>query len=207
MSDSQGPIKPKLKPLKPLKLGLTGKKKKVIKPLVTPSYGIHSGPQLELPHDPHKPRSGKTLKKTNHEDKDIAAEGDKPAIKISNHDDESAKKAYQEFLNEYDIYDDYNYDIYHHRNYDSYKKLQEQDFRLVNNDNINVNYGLILFFTAILIGLCLLVVLVCLSAGVGAIISYIMFNPAFNRTSSKKVDKVKENDDDILQSSGFICYI
>ena len=166
-------------------------------------HAIHSGPHLQVPPSPHSHakhlRESKPLQKANHEDKDIEANGNAPAIKISNHDDGSAKKAYQEFLNEYDIYDDYNYDIYHHNNYDSYQKLQAQDFRLVSNDNISVNYGLILLLTAILVGLCLLVVLGCLSAGVGAIISYIMYNPVVNRTSSNKVDKVEENDD-ILQS-------
>ena len=165
-------------------------------PLVTINRGKQYGPRLQVPHNSNVKQQLEPdqLQKPNPEDKDIPAEEDKPAIKFTNHG------AYQEFLNEYDIYDNYNYDIYHHHNYDSYKKLQGQDFRLISNDNINVNYVLILFLAAILIGLCLLVVLFCFSACVSTIISYIMYNPAVNRTSSKKMEKVKENDDDILQS-------
>ena len=115
--------------------------------------------------------------------------------------------AYEEFLNEYDIYDDYGYgqqDAYGYSsdnydyvgNYDLYQGLQGQNVGLFDNNN---NYGLMLFLPTILIGLCLLGILFCICGGIGAIMGCVVYN-ASNRTLTvggyKKVSRAEENDSD-----------
>ena len=144
----------------------------------------------------------------------------------ANHGHQPAKKAKlaydDEFLNEYDIYDDYGYDQNSQygqygrygyvgaRDYDSYQEgLQGQNVGLFGND-INNDYGLMLFLPALLIGLCLLGIICCICAIIGGIMGYNMYN-ATNRTLSigryKKVARVAEIDDDSHDDQGGLIKI
>ena len=150
-------------------------------------------------------------------------DGNRRVIKRNNAITKNKKpkhSAYEEFLNEYDIYDDYGYgqqDAYGYSsdnygyvgNYDSYQGLQGQNVGLFGNNN----YGLMLFLPAILIGLCLLGILFCICGGIGAIMGCGVYN-AVNRTlivgGYKKVARAEENDSDdqrgLLKIQVLFCF-